>query len=60
MDPEDTVIKALQIMHEKKIHRIPVLLKQDNESTVLGILNHQRILRYLVSKVMFFLHAKCG
>ena len=52
LDPEDTVIKALQIMHEKKIHRMPVILKQENESTVLGIVNHQRILRYLVSKVI--------
>jgi 5'-AMP-activated protein kinase regulatory gamma subunit len=49
--PEDKVIDAIQIMQEKNIHRLPVVSKIENENTVLGLLNHQRLLRFLVSKL---------
>lgn len=50
VSPDDSVLNAISVLNERNIHRLPIILK-DPDNTVLCIINHQRILRFLLSKM---------
>lgn len=52
-DPECTLLEALEIFSRNRINRLPVLQKEP-ENSILCLLTHQRILNFLLVKVLSF------
>ena len=50
--PEGTLVDALALFHRHRIHRLPVLQKEP-ENSILCMLTHQRLLHFLMAKVCF-------
>jgi CBS domain-containing protein len=50
IDPEGTLLEALEIIHRHHIHRLPVLQRVP-ENSILCMLTHQRILNFVLVKV---------
>jgi predicted transcriptional regulator len=50
ISPDDSILSGVTVLDKRKIHRLPII-HHDTEQTVLCIINHQRILRFLLSKV---------
>lgn len=47
---EESILKGIQLLHQYKVHRLPIVQKEP-ETNILCIVNHQRILRFLMSKM---------
>ncbi len=53
--PEDSMLTSIQMLHENKIHRLPVVQK----GSLLHIITHSHLLSYMVHNVCFALLIFC-